>query len=50
MLQNIIDLLKLVEGETENVRIAQGKYHLPDSIKEGYNQMKKEIKWHKNIQ
>jgi len=32
MLQNILDLLKLAKGETENIRIAQGKYHLPEGF------------------
>ncbi len=28
MIKNILDLLELAKGETENIRIAQGKYHL----------------------
>ena len=29
MIKNIIDLLQVCEGVTENIRIAQGKYALP---------------------
>lgn len=45
MIQNILDLLKIAKGETELIRIAQGKYLLPDSFKESINQVKKESKW-----
>jgi hypothetical protein len=47
MLENILDLLRLMKGETENIRIAQGKYSLPDTFKGAFNQVKKENKWHK---
>ena len=47
MLNDIIQLLEYAKGETENIRIAQGKYRLPSSFKEGYIQLKKEIKWKK---
>ena len=45
MIRLIIDGLKYVEGETENIRIAKGKYKLPTTLKEGYKALKKEIKW-----
>lgn len=45
MLKNIIDLLKYANGETENIRIAQGKYKLPSTLKEGYKTLKQQIKW-----
>jgi len=45
MIHNIIDLLKYVNGETENIRIAQGKYHLPDTLKKGWQQVIKEKNW-----
>ncbi len=45
MLKMIIDLLANANGETENIRIAQGKYKLAGSIKESYNQFKKEFLW-----
>ena len=40
MIKNIIDLLQVVEGETENIRIAQGKYKLTETLKEAYKQIK----------
>lgn len=45
MLKIIIDLLENANGETENIKIAQGKYKLAGSIKESYNQFKKEFLW-----
>jgi hypothetical protein len=45
MIKNIIDLLQVCKGETENIRIAQGKYALPSTFKGAYKQIKKEIKW-----
>mgnify|MGYP003139253157 CR=1 FL=1 len=45
MIKNIIDLLQVSNGETENIRIAQGKNKLPETIKEGFNQIKNEYKW-----
>jgi hypothetical protein len=45
MIQNIIELLQIVNGETERIRVAQGKYKLPETIREGYKQFKNEIKW-----
>ena len=45
MIKSILDLLQLVNGETENIRIAQGKYKLPETFKEGYKQIKNKIKW-----
>lgn len=45
MIENILELLKHAKGETENVRIAQGKNKLPMTVKEGLKTLKKEIKW-----
>ncbi len=45
MIKNIIDLLQVVEGETENIKIAQGKYKLAENLKEGYKQIKRNKKW-----
>ena len=47
MIKNILELLKVVDGETETIRIAQGKYKLAETFKEGLKQIKREIKWHK---
>jgi len=45
MIKNIIDLLQFCKGETENIRIAQGKYALPTTFKQAYKQIKKDLKW-----
>ena len=45
MIKLIIESLKYANGETENLRIAQGKYKLPPTIKEGYKALKQELKW-----
>jgi aminoglycoside phosphotransferase len=50
MLQNIFNILEVVKGETENIRIAQGKYYLPNTIKDNFKQFKKEMQWLKNTQ
>tara|TARA_R100000231_G_scaffold119986_1_gene90110 strand:- start:1342 stop:1491 length:150 start_codon:yes stop_codon:yes gene_type:complete len=47
MLQNILQLLEVANGETGNIRIAQGKYYLPNTFREGYKQLRKELKWQK---
>ena len=41
MIKNIIDLLQVVEGDTENIRIAQGKNALPTNVKNGLKLLKK---------
>lgn len=46
MIKNIIELLPYVKGETENIRIAKGKYKYPESIKEAYKQFKEQV-WKK---
>ena len=45
MLQNLLDTLEVVKGDTENIRIAQGKYYLPETFKGAIKQIKTEIKW-----
>jgi|TARA_Y100000033_G_scaffold6939_1_gene5783 hypothetical protein len=45
MIKLILDNLKYANGETENIRIAQGKYKLPLTIREGYKALKQEIQW-----
>ena len=35
MIKNIIDLLQVVDGDTENIKIAQGKNALPTNVKIG---------------
>tara|TARA_R110000851_G_scaffold40244_4_gene101626 strand:- start:2723 stop:2866 length:144 start_codon:yes stop_codon:yes gene_type:complete len=47
MIKDIIDLLHVVDGDTENIKIAKGKYKLAETLKEGYNQIKRDLKWQK---
>ena len=47
MIKLIIESLKYANGETENLRIAQGKYKLPMPLKEGYKALKQELQWQK---
>ena len=46
MIKEIISLLKVVNKETESIRIAKGKNKLATSWKEGYKQLKEEL-WQK---
>lgn len=45
MIKNILELLKHANGETETIRIAQGKNKLPLTLKEGYKALKQQIQW-----
>ncbi len=45
MIGNILELLKHAKGETERIKIAQGKYKLPENFKDGWSLLKKEVKW-----
>ncbi len=45
MLKLIIDLLQEANGETENIRIAQGKNKLSTGLKESFKQLKTELLW-----
>tara|TARA_R100001369_G_C3310557_1_gene167237 strand:+ start:769 stop:918 length:150 start_codon:yes stop_codon:yes gene_type:complete len=45
MIKLIIDMLELANGETDKIKIAQGKYYFPNSLKNAFKQIKKEIKW-----
>ena len=49
MIKNILDLLELAKGETENIRIAKGKYHLPNSLMGAGKKIKREAKWQKKF-
>lgn len=40
MIKEIIELLEEARGETENIRIAQGKYYLPETFKDTIKQIK----------
>ena len=50
MLKNIIELLQVVNGETERIRTAQGSHFLPDNWKEGLKVAKKIAKFDKHDQ
>jgi hypothetical protein len=45
MIKNILDLLNLAIGETENIKIAKGKYALPKTFKQGFKKLKNNIRW-----
>lgn len=47
MIQNILDILKIANGETENIRIAQGKYELPEGFIGAGKKIKREARWKK---
>jgi hypothetical protein len=45
MIKSIVELLQFSKGETENIRIAQGKFALPKNLKSGFKLIKNTIKW-----
>ena len=47
MIKHILDLLALDEfyGQSELIEIAKGKHEIPTTFKQGYNKIKREIKW-----
>jgi|TARA_R110000803_G_scaffold37794_3_gene81590 hypothetical protein len=45
MIKNIIELLQLAKGETDNIKIAQGKNALPKDLKSGLKLIKNTIQW-----
>jgi|TARA_B100001094_G_scaffold333034_1_gene408033 hypothetical protein len=47
MLKNIIELLQVVNGETERIRMAQGSHYLPNNWKDGFKIAKKLAKFDK---
>jgi len=47
MIKEIIDMLEYAKGDTENIRIAQGKYYLPENLKGLVKQIKTEYKCRK---
>ena len=44
MLKNLFEMLEIANGETESIRIAQGKYYLPEDFKGLIKQLKTEIR------
>jgi hypothetical protein len=49
MIKQLLDLLLSLDhyGQSEVIEIAKGKYELPNTIKKGVNQIKRQIKWQK---
>ena len=45
MIKDIIDLLQIAKGETENIKIAQGKNALRKDFRSGLKLIKNSIKW-----
>jgi len=45
MIKNIIDLLQFADGETKNIRIAQGKNALPKDLESASKIIKNTIRW-----
>jgi len=52
MIKHILDLLALDEfyGQSELIEIAKGKNEIPTTIKQGFKQLKRQIKWQKRKQ
>ena len=47
MIRGLLDMLELANGETENIRVAQGKYYLPETFKGLVKQIKTEYRCQK---
>ena len=47
MIKHILDLLALDEfyGQSEFIEIAKGKYQRVTTFKQGFNQIKRQLKW-----
>lgn len=45
MIKNILQMLEIAKGDTENIQIAQGKYYLPEKFTDTFKQIKKEVRW-----
>ena len=47
----VLKLLNIDEffGVSKTIEVAKGKNKLPETIKEGFKQVKREIKWQKSI-
>ena len=48
MLKNIIEVLQIVNGETNSIKFAQGSNYLPNNWKDGFKIAKKIANWEKN--
>lgn len=47
MITNLLKLMEIANGETENIRIAQGLNKMPETFKEGFKQIKTQLQWQK---
>ena len=47
MIKMLLKMLEIADGETENIRIAQGKYLYPKTFNGAWKGFKNEIKWQK---
>ena len=45
MIKNLLELLEIAQGESETIKIAQGKYYLPETFKDTFKQVKKQVRW-----
>ena len=45
MIKTIIEILKLADDETANIKIAKGKYAYPKNLKEAFRKFKRDLKW-----
>lgn len=43
MIKNILELLEIAKGDTENIRIAQGRFALPKDMKQAFRLIKKTV-------
>ena len=46
MIKNLLELLEIAKGESENIKIAQGKYYLPESYKDTFKKIKRDYSFH----
>jgi len=45
MIKMILKMLEIADGQTENIRIAQGKYLYPKTFSGALKGFKNEVKW-----
>lgn len=50
MIESILELLQDADGETEIIQLASGKYKLPETMNETFQQFKQELRWVKRLQ
>lgn len=50
MIKDIVEALNLVDGDTELIRVAQGKNYLPKGAKESVKYLKRIWRWQRKEQ